>query len=249
MRGKLIGIRIRQGSMRWFGLMRAMCVIFFVFSGCTPLPTLQEIAPEINATLEPSPVFLIPDDQIEVAFPSTPEWDHTVTVRADGRASFYFLDEMVVAGMTVERLNEILTVAYHDGGTIAVDHTVTVNLGGLAVRRAILMGEVQNPGTIDIEGGHLSLLEAIGKAGGPLKASADLSEVLLVRWMPREGGVRTWQFDASLSNWVAGTPLLLQAHDVVFVPNTTIDGVNLWVDKYIRQMLPIPIFPTSGIIY
>ena len=247
MSGKLTGIGTSHRSVLWYGVMHVLCVVLLVCSGCA-LPTLQEIAPEINATREPSPVFLIPDDQIEVTFPATPEFDHTVTVRGDGRVSFHFLEEMVVAGMTMAQLSETLTAAYQDSGTIAPDDTLSVNLTGLAVRRAVIMGEVRSPGVVDIEGGHLSLIEAIGKAGGPVKASADLSEALLVRWMPRDGEVRTWQFDASYANWVSGTPVLLQAHDVVYIPNSTIDEIGIWVDNYIRRMLPIPIFPTTGLV-
>jgi hypothetical protein len=43
--------------------------------------------------------------------------------------------------------------------------------------------------------------------------------------------------------------VFLQARDVVFVPNTAIDDVNIWVDQYIRKMIPIPGFgiPASAL--
>ncbi len=136
------------------------------------------------------------------------------------------------------KLHETLREEYGKKGVLDPVE-LTLNLVGIAVRRVIVTGEVGTPGAIDIEGGHLSLLEAIGKAGGHLKESADLSEALLVRWMPTVGKMRTWRFDASLQHWNAGTPVLLQAHDVVFIPNTAIDEINIWVEKYVRQMLPI----------
>jgi hypothetical protein len=35
-------------------------------------------------------------------------------------------------------------------------------------------------------------------------------------------------------------PLYLQPYDVVFIPNTPIDEVAIWVDNHIRRMIPVP---------
>jgi hypothetical protein len=40
--------------------------------------------------------------------------------------------------------------------------------------------------------------------------------------------------------------ILLQANDLIFVPNTPIDDVNIWIDQYIRLMIPFPyLIPTT----
>jgi len=208
--------------------------------GCS-FPTLHELASEINATLESGPLRLGPGDRIEVRFPRRTEWDHSVTVRADGRASFLFLDEMSVAGLTMESLDRTLTEAYQDRG-VMVDADLTINLVEIAPRNAVVMGEVNTPGPVPIEGGRLSFLEAIGRAGGPIKETALLEEAVLVRWVPEEGQQRVWHINAGVDSWQGGTPILLQAHDLIFVPNTGIDDVDIWVDQYIRQMIPIPGF-------
>lgn len=246
MRENLIGTRDRM-VIRRVAAGLVMCLALLVSSGCA-YPTLREIAAEINATLAPPPTFLLPNDQVSVAFPRKPEWNQTVTVRGDGRATFLFLEERVVAGMTMAKLHEELSAEYTKKGVLDPVE-LTINLVNVAVRSAVVMGEVRTPGVVDIEGGHLSLLEAIGRAGGHIKDTADLSEALLVRWMPGEGKVRTWYFDASLEYWGSGTPILLQSHDMVFIPNTTIDEINIWVDKYIRQMIPIPGFTPAAVAF
>ena len=54
-------------------------------------------------------------------------------------------------------------------------------------------------------------------------------------------GVRiSWLIDARIEHWGVAPPVYLQPNDLVFVPNTNIDDANIFVDKYIRQMLPFP---------
>ena len=57
---------------------------------------------------------------------------------------------------------------------------------------------------------------------------------ILERW-----GSRT-TIDAREENWGGAEPLFLQAYDVVWIPNTPIDEVGIWIDNYIRRMIPFP---------
>jgi polysaccharide export outer membrane protein len=224
----------------WFRTPAVATLLLTVLgSGCA-YPSLAEIAPEINATLAASALFLAADDQIDLKFPKRPEWNHTVIVRGDGRASFLFLDELVVAGKTMTQLDAIIRAAYKAKDVLRdEDIEFSLNLTAVQPRRVVVMGEVGSPGPIEIQNGHLTLIEALGKAGGPDKSTALLEETLLVRWLPQEQRLRTWRFDASVDNWQSGVPVLLQSHDVIFVPNTAIDRVNIWINQYIRQTLPV----------
>jgi PAS domain S-box-containing protein len=74
-----------------------------------------------------------------------------------------------------------------------------------------------------------TLLEVIASAGGHRKATANLSNTILVR---RVGGdMKQWRLDADVYQWGKEPPIWLQPRDIVFVPNTAIDDVNIWVDK------------------
>lgn len=91
----------------------------------------------------------------------------------------------------------------------------------------------------------MTLVEAIAAAGGHLKATANLRNTILVRRMA-SGEMRSWRLDADIYRWGQQPPIYLQPRDIVFVPNTAIDEVDIWVDKYIRQMIPLPtLFPPT----
>ncbi len=213
-------------------------------SGCS-FPALRAVAPDINATLSPQ-AFVVAGDTIGVRFPQKPEWDHQTIVRDDGRATFTFVGELQLVGLSVGALGAKVSEAYANQSEVGAG-TVSVDIIDPAPREVTVIGEVNIPGVVAFGRGELTFLEAIGRAGGPVKGSALLEEAMLIRWLPVERRHQVWQFDAGLDNWVDGTPVFLQPHDVIYVPNNMIDKINVWVDKYIRQNLPLPIaFPVGN---
>ena len=109
------------------------------------------------------------------------------------------------------------------------------------------MGEVLRPGEFPLgPDRRLTLVEALARAGGARKESAHLASTMLLRWSASTGKQLAWKIDARPEEWTGSVPLYLQPYDVVFVPNTTVDDVAIWVDNYIRRMIPFPyIFPTA----
>lgn len=209
--------------------------------GCAinpPGAALPLIAEEINATRsEDLLVALAPGDRLQVRFDQRSEWIHEVTVRADGQASFQSIGEVQAAGLSIPQLREKLTVLY---AQIFQNPVVTVNVIAPAERSVVVTGEVQSPGPIALGTGRLTLVEALARAGGHKTDSARLDNTLLVRWLPQEGRQIAWRIDAGTEHWGTPDPILLQPHDIIFVPNTPVVKVNIWVDRYIRQMIPIP---------
>lgn len=220
----------------------ALALVVTTCAGCsgvaTPMPELVE---EINATLTPDPFVVRPGDVLDIRFFRKPEWNFASRVRPDGRASFTGMDEVEVAGKTLAEVDQLLTKFY---GTTPEKPDVTVDFASLgedavANARAIhVIGEVLNPGPIAVQGEHITLIEALARAGGPDKRTANLHNTMLVRWLPHENRRIAWRLDASVDHWGTPLPLLLQANDLVFVPNTAIDDIDIWVDQYIRQLIP-----------
>lgn len=210
-----------------------------------PIP---EIAEEINATLRRVPVTVQPGDVLSLTFDVNTDWNHETEVRPDGRASFFLIDELRVGGLTISAIDELVTQRYRSELQRGEAETVTVDIksdgGGDSSpdREVVVMGDVTAPGAVRIGNSRLTLVEAIGKAGGPLKPTALLQYTLLVRYLPEEKAYHAWRIDASVEHWGQGMPIFLQPHDVVFVPNTPIDDANIWVDQWIRRMLPFPFF-------
>jgi protein involved in polysaccharide export with SLBB domain len=217
----------------------------FALAGCsaTGYP-MADLAAEINATLDRGRA-VTAGDTLVVSFPFKDTFNHQARVRADGTASFLLIDSVAVAGMTLDEIDKRLTKLYAD---FKQNEEITVNLeipesAGMVDTRdaAYVVGEVQRPGSVPLSGRVHTLLEVIASAGGHLKATANLSNTILVRRLA-SGEMRQWRLDADVYQWGKEPPIWLQARDIVFVPNTAIDDVNIWVDKYIRQMLPLPGF-------
>jgi len=216
----------------------------FALSACQTSggPNLSKIAEGVNATLEPSAVVFGVGDQLEVRFASAPTWNQVVEITTDGGASFLAIGRLIVAGMSPGRLNQALTEAYK---RVLDNPELDVAVKSLGARTVYIMGEVMKPGEFVLGADRrLTLVEALARAGGPIKASAYLAHTLLLRWSASTGKQLAWTIDARPDYWTGSVPLYLQPYDVVFVPNTPVDDVAIWVDNYIRRMIPFPyIFP------
>jgi protein involved in polysaccharide export with SLBB domain len=206
-----------------------------------PLP---ELVREINATFHQGDSVL-PGDELEVRFPYTPEWTHSATVSPTGMASFLELDDIPVGGLTVEAIDEVLTQGYT---AILEMPDLTVRVKTPAPRTAAILGEVREPGNYAVRD-HYTLLQLLADSEGYLKRSADLDALLLLRWIPDLQQVRAWYIDADPEHWVCAEPLYIQPLDVVFIPNKPIDKINIFVDQYLRLMLPFPYLYVPTVSY
>jgi protein involved in polysaccharide export with SLBB domain len=210
---------------------------------------ISDLAAEINATRDVVAAVVAPGDTIKVTFPKLTGWNHEARVRPDGTATFHGLDDVQVAGLTLPELDKKLTQLYaekkleQNSDELTVDIATTTatisTTAGVTPDTLFVVGEVQHPGPVTVAGRSLTLFEAIASAGGHQKATANLSNVILVRRL-HTGEMRSWRLDADIYRWGNEPPIWLQPRDIVFVPNTAIDEVNIWVDKYIRQMIPLP---------
>ena len=183
---------------------------------------------------------LKPGDQISVRFTETANtWDHDTMVRPDGMAAFMAIDDLQVAGLTFEELDARLEEDY---GAVLQQPEVTVLPLLLSGRKVTVIGEVRRPGELVLEDPQLTLLEAIGRAGGPIQGRASMQNVLLVRWVPAEARRRAWKIDSRPGRWTEKGAIFLQPSDVVYVPPRVIVKVNDWVDRFIVRNIPFPRF-------
>jgi protein involved in polysaccharide export with SLBB domain len=217
----------------------ALVPTLLVFApGCnttgTPLP---ELALEINASYEADRMGILPGDVLDVRFTERGDWNHQTLVRSDGMASFLHLGDVKVGGLSIEALDEELTAAY--AATIR-QYELTVFVKESGGRTVAVTGAVEEPGVFPISPGRMTLLEALARAGGADEARGNLKNVHLLRWLPVEGSQKIWLIDARVDYWSEAQPVLLQPYDVIYVPLKTIVHVDIWVDQYIRQLIPFP---------
>lgn len=224
-------------NMLW--TLAALCTM-----GCSATGyAIEDLAAEINATLDTGPMRVAAGDHLSLRFPFAVELNHETRVKTDGTASFLIVDDVAVEGLTLAEVKAKLRGLYQKAEqdkdlTVDIVPASTTESGSAAA--VYVIGEVRTPGAVPLARRRLTLLEAIGEAGGLLKESANPSNVTLVRRVAGSNQMRAWRLDAHLSHWGNVPPIYLQPTDIVVVPNTAIDELNILVDKYIRQMIPLP---------
>jgi len=206
--------------------------------------SVRDLAESINATRHVGAPVLQAGDVVRITFLTKTEWNQDARIRPDGNASLLGLDDVQLAGLTLAQADEQLTRLYASVNTdVAVERPLSLDLVGAGTESAhgaaYVVGEVNRPGAVALTGATFTLVEALGAAGGHLKSTANLRNVVLVRRLA-SGEMRSWRLDVDIFQWGALPPIYLQPRDVIYVPNTAIDDANIWVDKYIRQMLPFP---------
>ncbi len=241
---------MKISSVRFIRHVASSFAVLAVLASCSAVgDSIVDLAPEINASLDRANVALAVGDTIQVTFPFKNEWTHEARVRPDGSASFLLIDDVKVVGLSLADLDARLTALYAKKreGVEHIELTVgVVGAGGGSTTSAnpgfsiYVIGDVTNPGPIVLAGRALTLLEAIGAAGGPLKPTANLRNIILVRRLGQSGEMRSWRLDADVDRWGSLPPIFLQPRDIVFVPSTAIDDVDIWVDQYVRRMIPFP---------
>jgi protein involved in polysaccharide export with SLBB domain len=240
--------RIRRPS----GGLRALAAALLLASaGCSTGEPMPDLAPQINQTLRTDYDVIVPGDVLEVRFgdlvagskvwDDSKVWDHEVLVRPDGNAAFLGLGDRYAAGQSIEALRASVGIDYQKLLKLRTIDRFSILLKTKIARNVIVFGEVHTPGSVIFEGARMTLLEAIGRAGGPLKETARLDSLLLVRWDPETHRQISWKINADLDYWGTSVPVYMQPFDVVFIPNTTIDKVDIWIDQYFRKAIPIPI--------
>jgi protein involved in polysaccharide export with SLBB domain len=201
-----------------------------LLSGCVTTPE-NTGAFQISAA---PPSNLQPGDVLKVDFLYWPELNpEAQSIRPDGKISLQLVGDVEVGGLTPDEVRTKLLDLYKDK---LVDPEINVVVSSLESHRVYVGGEVMSPGPLKING-RLTALEAIMQSGGPIKESAKLERVVIVRQVEGKQFARTLDIKAALQN-PESEPFLLEPYDVVFVPRTNIDRIDQWVDQYINQLIP-----------
>lgn len=118
---------------------------------------------------------------------------------------------------------------------------VVVNVRQRETPTVAVMGEVKQPGRVPIRH-SMTAIGAIAAVGGYTDA-ADPRRVAVVRFGP-EGNYQRWILnlrDALNDENATENSFKLSYDDVVIVVKTDIADVNVWVEQYIRNNIPISI--------
>ena len=216
----------------------AMVLLVIMVAGCGPV-VVANITPaaQLNeqARITPAAEYLLqPGDEVDIQFIYNPELNQKMPVRPDGRISLPLVKELSVAGISPRELSELLTEKYRPE---LKKPEITVIVRTFTAQKVFVDGEVNRAGVQQIIG-PLTVMQAISVAGG-LKDTALRSEILIIR-QNSKGPFLTAVVDITLA--IDGTDksqdIALMPYDMVYVPKSGIANVDLWIDQYVRKVIP-----------
>ncbi|MBV8200796.1 MAG: polysaccharide export protein [Acidobacteria bacterium] len=216
----------------------ALPIALASLAGCSTYTPVGAPYVSADAPLPPphtTPYKMLPGDVLSIRFYGNAELNEDVPIRPDGAISLPFVGDVKAAGLSPAELDQDLTHRY--SGELRSPQIVVV-VKEFGSQRVWVGGEVSKPGMIAMKG-PLSLFAALQEAGG-LLPTARPQQVVLIR--PDGGGKplgRTIDVRPLQSGARPEQDVMLQAMDVIFVPRSRISSVDVWVDQYIKQLLPV----------
>jgi polysaccharide export outer membrane protein len=177
-----------------------------------PPPVVRDSGGGALASGESDYVLVI-GDVIQLNVFREPDLTTQATIARDGTVQLPLIREVKLAGLTIRAARELLRGLYDQ--QFLVDPQIFLNVMKFAERKFTIMGQVARPGSYELQGGErISLLEAIGLAGGFTRI-ANRGRVVIQR---REGD-EVVALRANAKRMADGkeAPLEIQPGDVITV--------------------------------
>jgi len=175
---------------------------------------------------------LAPGDLLDIKFPYHPEENERVPVRPDGRINLQVVGDLNAAGRTVKELETNIV----DKASVTLRNpVVSVVITQLAEHKVFVGGQVAKPGFVLFQEG-MTPLQAIVERGG----FTDDAKTDQVVYLHRVGDqVETQKIDLeAVVKGKSTDQVALAPDDILIVPRTFIGDADVFVDQYIRGLLP-----------
>ena len=127
-----------------------------------------------------------------------------------------------------------------------LDRLATVCDAGTNV---LVIGEIRSPGPVAFNERELSLVDALAESGGPNWRDGALNRMLLLRWFPETKERRAFKIDANLEHWGHPEQIWLQPDDILYIPPKYVVVLGIWIDQYIKRLLPVPYLIPSRLLF
>jgi len=151
-------------------------------------------------------------DKLRIEVYRDAQLSQSVQIRPDGKITMPLLGDLDATGRTPIELRDSITTQLKEYMTNPVVTVIVVEASGAV---AYVMGEVNHPGAVNLQGGQLTVLQALAIAGG-LKDFANTKNIRILR--RSSTGVQPIAFN--YKNAISGsTPVYLRPGDTVVVPD------------------------------
>ncbi len=204
----------------------------------TPRPRPNGDFPDIGYSTwdEDEPAYrFFPGDELDITVPSAPELSKQIVIGPDGRITLPLIGPVMAADRSTTELQAVVSQAY---ASQLLRPDVFIALRTAAPLKIYVGGEVANPGVFDMAG-DLDAFRAVMMAGG-FRNTARRSEVVIIR-RGREGRpmMRTVDLMQALRDPARADLVPLRRFDIVYVPRTRVAEVGMFVQQYLRDILPV----------
>jgi len=173
-------------------------------------------------------------DTLEVKFFYQTNLNETVTVRPDGLINMQLVKSVGAAGLTPEELTDRLKKEYR---AHLKEPEIIVMVRTFAAQRVFVDGDVARPGTIPLTG-PTTVIQAITQAGGVLYTGKTNDVLVIRRGTENQPLAMVVDLDKVRDGTDLKQDIYLKPFDIVYVPKTTINSVNLWIEQYLTRMVP-----------
>jgi len=186
--------------------------------------------PADDASKDGKPYVINAGDKLSIKFYATPELNEEIQVQPDGLINLRFVGTIRARGKTPTRLVQYLELAY---AKELVDPKISVTVQNIRDFQVYVGGEVSRPQSIELVP-YMTPIEAILATGGATD-SANLKHVVLIR---KSAVGKPVSYEINLQDSLSsGQVALLQPLDIIYVPKTRISRINVFVKKYIGDLL------------
>jgi polysaccharide biosynthesis/export protein len=151
-------------------------------------------------------------DKLRIEVYKDTQLSQSVQIRPDGKITLPLIGDLEAVGLTPLELRDAITSqlkAYMN------NPVVTVIVVEATAATAYVMGEVYHPGAVTLQGGPLTVVQALAMAGG-LKDFADRKNIRILR--RSSTGMQSIAFNYK-DAIRGGTPVYLRPGDTVVVPD------------------------------
>ncbi len=186
-------------------------------------PTAAREVEVLAPDKSPSKAYVVTNtDRIRVAVYQEDDLSVISRVDARGNVNLPLVGSVKVAGLTVEKAERTIELAYQEGRFLRMPK-VTINVEEYASREVSIQGQIRSPGRypLPIEA-NMTILELVTRAGG-LTDTAKGTEINITRVLP-DGTKDIFTVDVESmikgkrSASVTDNSLILQTGDLIFVP-------------------------------
>ena len=187
-------------------------------AGAQDRTVARPAAPAAAAPAGPAPLaseYVIgPGDVLQISVWKNEALSRVAPVRPDGKISMPLLHDIRAAGLTAMQLRDKIARALAE---FLPNPEVSVGLAEVHSLRVSVLGEVQKPGVLELQG-RTTILEALAMAGG-FRDFASPSKITVIR-TDDQGQTQKirFKYNRAVNNSPEERNLVLQAGDVIVVP-------------------------------